>query len=132
MVGTSCSSSFEICGIRRWQAASLTQDLRVTGRGARLCPTREGLNLGICLHYSLSLSSTGYRKPSSLGRGAEGGGAGEGKSSSGICATRRMLLLETQGEVSHELCLRRRRGRLAGEQARPTRDLSLRLSNGTE
>lgn len=57
---------------------------------------------------------------------------GEGKSSSGICATRRMMLLETQGKVSHELCLRRRRrrGRREGEQDWPMRDVTLRMSNG--
>lgn len=81
---------------------------------------------------SLFLKTARHRLQKALpppGREVEGGGAGEGRSSSGICATRRMLLLETQGKVSHKLCLRRRRGRHEGEQGWPTRALRLRLSN---
>lgn len=130
-MGTSCPSSFKICEISKIAAFHDSGRKIQPRRGHDSAPPSRVLNLGLCLHLSLKLCPALSReKLFFLRPGSRWGvGQGDGKSSSGISAATGRCCEETQGEVSHELCSRRRRGRWEGEQNWPKGDWSLRLSN---
>lgn len=130
-MGSSCPSSFKICEISKI-AAFHDSGRKIQPRwGHDSAPPSRVLNLGLCLHLSLKLCPALSREKLFFLRPGSGWGVGQGdgKSSSGISAATGRCCEETQGEVSHELCSRRRRGRWEGEQNWPKGDWSLRLSN---